>query len=89
MAYPATGNTTHLVVEDLMENTFYSLYVVASNQFGEGNKSATLEIGKYPIICNAGLGPWGSLVPSLHDHMQSLDSRLALGQALGMGSPRP
>ena len=44
--YPATGNTTHLVVEDLMEDTLYSLYVVATNQFGEGNKSATLEIGK-------------------------------------------
>ena len=42
----ATGSVIRIVVNDLMEDTRYLYYVVATNQFGSSNKSASVEISK-------------------------------------------
>ena len=40
----ATGSVIRIVVNDLMEDTQYWYYVVATNQFGSSNQSASVEI---------------------------------------------
>ena len=41
----ATGSVIRIVVNDLMEDTHYMYYVVATNQFGSGNQSTSTRIG--------------------------------------------
>ena len=43
---PASGDTVHLVVEGLLENTSYWYYVVATNQFGSSNHSTPVQMGE-------------------------------------------
>ena len=40
----ATGSVVRVVVNDLMKDTRYLYYVVATNQFGSSNQSASVEI---------------------------------------------
>ena len=46
----ATGSVIRIVVNDLMEDTRYLYYVVATNQFGSSNQSASVEISMYYIL---------------------------------------
>ena len=41
----ATGNLIRIVVSDLMENTHYLYHVMATNQFGSSQQSASMGIG--------------------------------------------
>ena len=41
----ATGNLIRIVVSDLMENTHYLYHVIATNQFGSSQQSASMGIG--------------------------------------------
>ena len=41
----ATGSVIRIVVNDLMEDTHYMYYVVATNQFGRSNQSTSIRIG--------------------------------------------
>ena len=42
----ATGETVSIAISDLRENTRYSYHVIATNQFGDSNRSTRLEIGE-------------------------------------------
>ena len=43
----ATGSVIRIVVNDLIEDTHYMYYVVATNQFGRSNQSTPIRIGNY------------------------------------------
>ena len=43
----ATGDVVSIAVSDLRENTRYSYYVIAANQFGNSNSSTLVEISEH------------------------------------------
>ena len=46
----ATGSVIRIVANDLIEDTHYMYYVVATNQFGSSNQSTSMGIGMFLIF---------------------------------------